>query len=177
MCRPARHIDASVDGTPAPLSTCIASWCTEWHCPSPHLSRLSPLPSTRCLRPGVLTDSAMQTFILRRVRASTVLLAPFEKLQRKLLKAALGLFGSADNAPRVQVRRWPWLVLVALAGLPLPLQLAKGVASPGHYLVSHSPLRLLPSLLAPQAILLVRQMALELPQPALDNCLKVGAGS
>ncbi len=26
-----------------------------------------------------------------------------------------------------------------------------------------------------QAILLVRQMALELPQPALDNCLKVGA--
>ena len=67
----------------------------------------------------------MQTFILRRVRASTVLLAPYEKLQRKLLKAALGLFGSADNAPRVQVRRWPGLVLVALAGLPLPLQLAK----------------------------------------------------
>ena len=67
----------------------------------------------------------MLTFILRRLRASTVLLAPYEKLQRRLLKAALGLFGSADNAPRVQ------------------------------------------------AILLVRQMALDLPQPALDNCLKV----
>lgn len=55
---------------------------------------------------GALTDSAMLTFILRRVRASTVMLAPFEKLQRRLLKAALGLFGSADNAPRVQVRWW-----------------------------------------------------------------------
>jgi nucleolar complex protein 2 len=73
---------------------------------------------------GALTDAAMLAFILRRLRASTVFLAPFEKLQRRLLKAALGLFGSADSAPRVQ------------------------------------------------AILLVRQMALDLPQPALDNCLK-----
>ncbi|KAI3438608.1 hypothetical protein D9Q98_001031 [Chlorella vulgaris] len=73
---------------------------------------------------GALTDGAMQTFILRRLRASAMLLAPYDKLQRRLLKAALGLFGSAENAPRVQ------------------------------------------------AILLVRQMALELPQPALDNCLK-----
>jgi len=79
-----------------------------------------------CHFPGALTDGAMLAFILRRLRASTVLLAPYEKLQRRLLKAALGLFGSADNAPRVQ------------------------------------------------AVLLVRQMALELPQPALDNCLKVG---
>jgi nucleolar complex protein 2 len=77
------------------------------------------------LRAGALTDAAMLAFILRRLRASTVFLAPFEKLQRRLLKAALGLFGSADSAPRVQ------------------------------------------------AILLVRQMALDLPQPALDNCLKV----
>lgn len=68
----------------------------------------------------------MLTFILRRLRASTLLLAPYEKLQRRLLKMAFSLFGSADNATRVQ------------------------------------------------AILLVRQMALELPQPALDNCLKVG---
>lgn len=74
---------------------------------------------------GVLTDGAMLAFILRRLRVSTVFLAPYEKLQRRLLKAALGLFGSADSAPRVQ------------------------------------------------AILLVRQMALDLPQPALDNCLKV----
>jgi nucleolar complex protein 2 len=75
-----------------------------------------------------LTDGAMLTFILRRLRASTVMLAPYDKLQRRLLKSALGLFGSADNAPRVQ------------------------------------------------AILLVRQMAMDLPQPALDNCLKVGGG-
>ncbi|EFN57450.1 hypothetical protein CHLNCDRAFT_142934 [Chlorella variabilis] len=73
---------------------------------------------------GALTDGAMLTFILRRLRASTLLLAPYEKLQRRLLKMAFSLFGSADNATRVQ------------------------------------------------AILLVRQMALELPQPALDNCLK-----
>ena len=67
----------------------------------------------------------MLAFILRRLRASTPLLAPYDKLQRRLLKSALGLFGSGDNAARVQ------------------------------------------------AVLLVRQMALDLPQPALDNCLKV----
>ena len=78
--------------------------------------------------PGALTDGGMRTFILRRLRASVLFLAPYEKLQRRLLKAALGLFGSAEDAPRVQ------------------------------------------------AILLVRAMALELPQPALDNCLKVGEG-
>ena len=69
-------------------------------CPS-HPNHPATLP---CAAPGALTDGAMLTFILRRLRASTVLMAPFEKLQRKLLKAALGLFGSADNAPRVQVR-------------------------------------------------------------------------
>lgn len=86
---------------------------------------LFPAP-TPCPPPGALTDGAMLTFILRRLRASVVLLAPFDKLQRRLLKAALGLFGSADNTARVQ------------------------------------------------AILLVRQLALDLPQPTRDNCLKVG---
>ena len=64
----------------------------------------------------------MLTFILRRVRASTVFLAPYEKLQRKLLKAALGLFGSADNAPRVQVGwaygRWEQQWCELLVGSP-----------------------------------------------------------
>eukprot|EP00887_Chlorella_sp_A99_P000978 scaffold5.g978.t1 len=56
---------------------------------------------------GAMTDSAMLAFILRRVRASTVFLAPYEKLQRRYLKASLQLFGSADDAPRVQARRPP----------------------------------------------------------------------
>ena len=66
----------------------------------------------------------MLAFILRRIRASTVFFAPYAKLQRRLLKSALTLFGSAEAAPRVQ------------------------------------------------AILLVRSMALKLPSPSLDACLK-----
>lgn len=66
----------------------------------------------------------MLAFILRRVRASVVFLAPFSKLQRRFLKAALQVFGSAEDSPRVQ------------------------------------------------AILLVRAMALALPPPAIDACLK-----
>lgn len=73
-----------------------------------------------------MTNAGMQAFILRRLRASAVFLRPFEKLTRKLLKAALGMFGLAgDRAVHTQ------------------------------------------------AILFVRQLALVLPQPALDNCLKV----
>jgi hypothetical protein len=71
-----------------------------------------------------MTEPAMLAFILRRIRASTIFFAPYSKLQRRLLKAALTLFGSADAAPRVQ------------------------------------------------AILLVRSMAMKLPQPSLDACLK-----
>lgn len=71
-----------------------------------------------------MTDATMLAFVLRRLRASVVFLAPYEKLQRKYLKIALGLFGSADAGPRVQ------------------------------------------------AVLLVRSMALVLPQPALDTVLK-----
>jgi hypothetical protein len=36
-----------------------------------------------------MTDSGMLAFILRRVRASVVFLAPYDKLQRKFLKLAL----------------------------------------------------------------------------------------
>jgi nucleolar complex protein 2 len=71
-----------------------------------------------------MTESSMLAFILRRARASVALLAPYDKLRRRLLKAALALFGSAEAAPRVQ------------------------------------------------AALLVRAMALALPPPALDACLK-----
>ena len=75
---------------------------------------------------GNMTNASMQAFILRRLRPSAVFLRPFEKLTRKLLKAALQLFGTAeDRAVRVQ------------------------------------------------AILFVRQVAIVLPQPALNMCLKV----
>lgn len=57
-----------------------------------------------------------------------VFLTPYDKLQRRYLKAALSLFGSADDSARVQ------------------------------------------------AVLLVRSMALVLPQPSLDNCLKARRG-
>ena len=49
-----------------------------------------------------MTDSAMLTFTLRRLRASVVLLAPFVKLQRKFLRQVLAIFGGADKAPRLQ---------------------------------------------------------------------------
>lgn len=110
----------------------------------------------------------MLTFILRRMRASTVMLAPFEKLQRRLLKAALGLFGSADNAPRVQVG-CGWWQLGTHACFCRPAPIKVGIFSPTFVIPTVSmPLNWL------QAVLLVRQMALELPQPALEYCLKVG---
>lgn len=49
-----------------------------------------------------MTDSAMLTFTLRRLRTSVILLAPFQKLQRKFLKQLLTIFGGADKAPRLQ---------------------------------------------------------------------------
>jgi nucleolar complex protein 2 len=67
----------------------------------------------------------MLAFVLCRARASAVFLGPFEKLQRKFLKAALSAFGGADAAARLQ------------------------------------------------AMLFIRQLAICLPQPALDSCLKV----
>lgn len=50
------------------------------------------------------TESAMLAFVLRRLRASAPFYGPFAKIQRRTLRAALGIFGSADSAPRVQVR-------------------------------------------------------------------------
>ena len=109
-----------------------------WHAISSRRCR-SLLRGCLCLLPGLgdtavgppagnMTNAGMQAFILRRLRASAVFLRPFEKLTRKLLKAALQLFGTADDrAVRVQ------------------------------------------------AILFVRQVAIVLPQPALDMCLKVRA--
>ena len=49
-----------------------------------------------------MTEGVTLAFALRRLRASVPLLAPFDILQRKFLKQALGVFGSAENAPRVQ---------------------------------------------------------------------------
>ena len=51
---------------------------------------------------GQMTEGVTLAFALRRLRASVPLLAPFDKLQRKFLKQALSVFGSAENAPRVQ---------------------------------------------------------------------------
>lgn len=74
---------------------------------------------------GSMTNAGMQAFVLRRLRSSVVFLRPFEKITRKLLKAAMGLFGMAgDRSVNMQ------------------------------------------------AILFIRQVALVLPQPALENCLK-----
>lgn len=50
-----------------------------------------------------VTEAAMLAFVLRRLRASAAMLAPFAKIQRRLLKLALQLFSSAQNAPRLQV--------------------------------------------------------------------------
>ncbi len=55
-----------------------------------------------CLHAGQMTDSAMLTFTLRRLRVSVILLAPFVKLQRKFLRQVLTIFGGADKAPRLQ---------------------------------------------------------------------------
>lgn len=52
---------------------------------------------------GASAEPAMLAFVLRRLRASAAFLGPFAKIQRRTLRAALGIFGSADNAPRVQV--------------------------------------------------------------------------
>jgi len=62
-----------------------------------------------------MTESTMLAFILRRVRTSIVFLAPYGKLQRKYLKQALDLFGSADAPPRVQS-----ILLVRSMALSLP---------------------------------------------------------
>ncbi|GFR47619.1 hypothetical protein Agub_g9358, partial [Astrephomene gubernaculifera] len=73
---------------------------------------------------GSITDPPLLAFTLRRLRSSVSLLAPFPRLRDKFLRAALGIFGSGEVAPRLQ------------------------------------------------AFLAIRALAVSLPQPALDSCLK-----
>ena len=61
-----------------PALTSLGLWFT-----GSHIEPALPSPA------GQMTDAAMLAFILRRVRASTLFLAPYEKLQRKFLKLAL----------------------------------------------------------------------------------------
>lgn len=75
---------------------------------------------------GQMTDSAMLTFMLRRLRVSVVLLAPFAKLQRKFLKQVLTIFGGADKAPRLQALLFIRRMAAALPPPALELAL-KGV--------------------------------------------------
>ena len=89
-----------------------------------HTDTHTLIPNTQ-KHTGQMTDASMLAFILRRLRQSIVFFTPYSKLQRRLLKAALTLFGTCpDHPPRIQ------------------------------------------------AILLVRAMALKLPPPSLDSCLK-----
>ena len=77
---------------------------------------------------GQMTDSAMLTFTLRRLRASVVLLAPFVKLQKKFLRQVLTIFGGADKAPRLQALLF---IRQMAAMLPPPaLELALKVSPP-----------------------------------------------
>ena len=77
---------------------------------------------------GQMTDSAMLTFTLRRLRASVVLLAPFVKLQKKFLRQVLTVFGGADKAPRLQALLF---IRQMAAMLPPPaLELALKVSLP-----------------------------------------------
>ena len=93
-----------------------------------------------CVCVGQMTDSAMLTFTLRRLRASVVLLAPFFKLQRKFLRQVLTIFGGADKAPRLQALLFirhmaavlppPALDLALKVSLPVPPHLG-GSTQPG----------------------------------------------
>jgi nucleolar complex protein 2 len=51
-----------------------------------------------------MTDAGMITFTLRRLGASADLLGPFERVQRKMLKAVLQVFGGGDDADNAQLR-------------------------------------------------------------------------
>lgn len=64
---------------------------------------------------GQMTEPAMLSFVLRRARASVPIMGGADKLQRRLQKAALAVFGSADSGPRVQAA-----LLVRAMALLLP---------------------------------------------------------
>lgn len=67
---------------------------------------------------GAVTDAALLAFTLRRLRASVPLLAPLNKPRDRFLRACLGVFGTGEVAPRLQVGRgsgcawgdvWVWM--------------------------------------------------------------------
>ena len=91
---------------------------------------------------GQMTEGVTLAFALRRLRASVPLLAPFDKLQRKFLKQALSVFGSAENAPRVQAI----LFMRAMAvQLPTPmLDSVLKVGGPAESCVVHTDNCMLP---------------------------------
>eukprot|EP00798_Chlamydomonas_sp_ICE-L_P022463 gene22463-29579_t len=99
-----------------------------------------------------MTDPKLMAFTLRRLRASTSLLLPFNKHSDRMLKACLGIFGSAEVAPRLQA----FLTIRAMAlGLPPPF--------------IEKCLKVAPRL---QTFLTIRAMALGLPPPFIEKCLK-----
>lgn len=74
-----------------------------------------------------MTDPAMLSFVLRRARASVPIMGGFDKLQRRLQKAALAVFGSADSGPRVQAA-----LLVRAMALLLPAPALDNVLKASH---------------------------------------------
>ena len=138
-----------------------------------------PLPPT-----GAMTDAGMLAYIQRRVRASAVFLTPYAKLQRRYLKTALqvrqpgrGGTGGAEREGGGDAGRG---CVCVQRGARLP------ASRPSPHAHTHSQPPPPPPCRCPQlfgsadnaprvqAVLLVRAMAMELPQPSLDNCLKVG---
>lgn len=97
----------ALDATAAGPSTSSSTWTANEVLKAPRWKKVSPLVKSYLGNSlhllSQMTESAMLAFTLRRLRASTAFLASFSKIQRRLLKTALQLFGSADNAPRVQV--------------------------------------------------------------------------
>ena len=103
-----------------------------------------------------MTEGVTLAFALRRLRASVPLLAPFDKLQRKFLKQALGVFGSAENAPRVQAILFMRAMAVQLPAPMLDSVLkVSGVAEPGAVYTNNC--------ILPDSLLLVKSAWTALP--------------
>lgn len=51
-----------------------------------------------------MTQPAMTSFTLRRLRASAPFLGPFNHLAKKLMRLGLKLYGSEEPGPRLQVK-------------------------------------------------------------------------
>lgn len=83
---------------------------------------------------GQMTDSAMLTFTLRRLRASVILLAPFLKLQKKFLRQVLTIFGGADKAPRLQALLFirQMAAMLPPPALELALKVSPALPSTSH---------------------------------------------